>query len=183
MAQSSLIIEYPDRLKLPFEFDHDRLHREVHAMALEPYIYYSATLLKIPRPGTLPGPDDPPTFYPYIRQIIDQFRTHTKVTLARILRLEPGGVVKEHCDPMLGLEIEKSVIRLTIPISGQEGVLFYLNDIPVPMQLGECWYMRLSDQHRVLNQGLEERINLTIDMKPNDWLKSIIRDTIQATAT
>lgn len=178
MAQTSLISKYPDRLKLPFEYDHLRLRREVEAMGLEPYIYYSVIYLNIPTPGTKPGPNDPPTDFLYIRSIIDHFRQNTKVTLARILRLEPGAEIKEHCDPMLGLEVEQSVIRLTIPISGQAGVLFYLNDVPVPMQLGECWYMRLSDQHRVLHQGSEERINLTLDMEPNDWLKSIIHNAM-----
>lgn len=175
-----MLIEYPDRLKLPFEFNSQRLSAEVQAMALQPYIYYSAIFLKIPRPGTLPSADDPPTEYKYIRSIIDQFRAHTKVTLARILRLEPGAEIKEHCDPMLGLEVEKSVIRLTIPISGQKDVLFFLNNVPVPMQLGECWYMRLSDQHKVLHHGSEERINLTLDMKPNEWMRSIIRDAMPA---
>ena len=178
MAQLDHEMTYPDRLKLPFEFDVDRMSHEIDTMRLEPYIYYSSTMIGIPKPGTKPGPDDPPTSLPYFRSIIDQFREHTKVTLARVLRLEPGSEVKEHCDPMLGIEIDNSVIRLTIPISGQDGVLFYLNDDPVPMTHGECWYMRLSDQHRVLHNGPVERINFTLDMEPNDWFRGVMHEAM-----
>ena len=101
-------------------------------------------------------------------------KQHTKVTLVRILRLAAGNIVKEHCDPTLGLEVPKSVIRLTIPILNGDGVVFYLNGEPVPMLPGECWYMRLSDPHSVVNSSSEDRINLTIDMIPNDWVKSMI---------
>lgn len=42
------------------------------------------------------------------------------------------------------------------------------------MKAGECWYLRLSDPHRIVNQGTTERINLTIDMIRNEWVKSLL---------
>ena len=94
--------------------------------------------------------------------------------MVRLLRLAPGSVVKEHTDPTLALEVVESVIRLTIPILNNDKVEFFLNGIPVPMQPGECWYLKLTDPHKVINDGETERINLTIDMIPNDWLRKLI---------
>jgi len=82
--------------------------------------------------------------------------------------------VKEHKDPTLGLEEEKSMIRLTIPIDNNAGVKFFLNDSLVPMKVGECWYLRLTDTHRVVNDGATDRINLTIDVIPNDKIIELI---------
>ena len=87
---------------------------------------------------------------PYLSSIVDTFRKHTVVTLVRVLRLAAGNFVKEHTDPTLGLHIEKSVIRLTIPIIDDD-TDFYLNGTPVPMKPGECWYLRLTDPHKVMN--------------------------------
>ena len=107
---------------------------------------------------------------PYLKSIVDTFRAHTKVTLVRILRLAPDAVVDEHRDPTLGLEIEKSVVRLTVPILNSKQIEFYLNGTIVPMLPGECWYLRLTDPHKINNPGDMERVNLTIDMIPNEWL-------------
>ena len=111
---------------------------------------------------------------PYIKSIVEQFQEHTTVTLVRLLRLAPGSVIKEHRDVTLGLEVEKSVIRLTIPILNKEHVEFYLNNTIVDMKPGQCWYLRLTDPHKVFNNGNSERVNLTIDMIPNDWLRTLI---------
>jgi len=83
-------------------------------------------------------------------------------------------VVKEHNDPTLALEQQKSVIRLTIPIQSNHRVVFFLNRVTVPMLPGECWYLRLSDPHSIVNAGDSERINMTIDMLPNNWVRSLL---------
>ncbi|WP_233194530.1 aspartyl/asparaginyl beta-hydroxylase domain-containing protein [Aquimarina sp. I32.4] len=113
---------------------------------------------------------------PYLMSVVDTFRKHTKVTLVRLLCLAAGSIVKEHTDPTLALEIHKSVIRLTIPILRNDKVTFFLNDLPVPMQSGECWYLRLTDPHKITNEGDIERVNLTIDMIPNDWIREMIEN-------
>lgn len=47
------------------------------------------------------------------------------------------------------------------------------------MNPGECWYLRLTDPHKVVNDGNTERLNLTIDVIPNDWILSKINEGIQ----
>jgi len=167
-----------DRVKLPITFDADKMAGEYHAMGLHDYIYYSMIVMQIPSPSdpTEGFEPSPAKDCPYIMGVIDHFRRHTKVTLARLLRMEPGAELKRHNDPMLGLEIENSVIRLTIPFLYNDGMRFYLNDRIVPMKPGECWYMKLTDEHWGFNGGTEERVSLTIDMVPNDWVRDLIAD-------
>ena len=107
------------------------------------------------------------------------FSQYTTVNLVRLLFLAPNSVVKEHTDPTLALEEEKSMIRLTIPIHTNEGVSFILNDAVVPMEMGECWYLRLTDPHQVINNGTTDRINLTIDVIPNNTIIDLITKAIE----
>lgn len=188
-----------DRIKLPFTFDTAKMLEEFNQLQFGQFEYYNVIPLRAPAhevDTTLPFPPpamdyadgswtdwmDTPALNtsPYFQSIINTFKEHTKVTLVRLLRLAPNSTVKEHTDPTLGLEIERSVIRLTVPILNNDLVEFYLNNTTVPMKPGECWYLRLTDPHRVINGGNEERINLTIDMIPNDWIRKIIADSENA---
>ncbi len=185
-----------DRVKLPFTFDTAKLIEEFEALKLNQFTYYDVIPLRAPAhliDTSLPFP--PPsdnyadgswtewldTSYllesSYLTSVVDTFRKHTKVTLVRMLRLEAGGIVKEHTDPTLGLEISESVIRLTIPVLTNDEVTFYLNDVPVDMKPGECWYLRLTDPHRITNFGKTERINVSIDIIPNDWVRGLIENS------
>ncbi len=182
-----------DRIQLPLTFDVAKLQEDVKALNLHNYTYYSVTPLRAPAHEVDPSIPMPPPAddyadgswtewldtpalksSPYLMRVVDSFREHTKVTLVRILRLEPGSDVREHTDPTLGVEVERSVIRLTIPVQINDGVEFFLNGTPVPMQPGECWYLRLTDPHLVINAGSTDRINITIDMIPNEWVRSMI---------
>ncbi|OEK08895.1 aspartyl beta-hydroxylase [Flavivirga aquatica] len=183
-----------DRIKLPFTFNVNKMRTEFETLRLDKFEYYNVIPLRSPAhivDTSLPFPPpendyadgswtkwlDTPALKksPYIRSVVNTFRKNTNVTLVRLLRLAPKAVVKEHTDPTLALEIDKSVIRLTIPILNNDKVTFFLNETPVPMQSGECWYLRLTDPHKVINNGNTERVNLTIDMIPNNWIKEIIK--------
>jgi len=184
-----------DRLKLPLSFDASKMLEEFRAMNLQNFEYYDVIPLRSPAhlvDTSLPFPP-PATDYadgswtdwmdtnflkesPYLNEVVDTFKKNTKVTLVRLLRLAPGAVVKEHTDPTLGIEIHKSVIRLTIPMQINDQVQFFLNDTTVPMLPGECWYLKLTDPHRITNAGKTERINFTIDMIPNEWVTSMIHE-------
>ena len=189
-----------DRIKLPFTFDVDKMKEEIAELNYNSFSQYSVMTLRGPAHIIDPSLPPPPPVddyadgswtdwldskelqaSPYLLSMVDTFRAHTKVILTRLLRLAPFGVLKEHTDPTLGLQIPKSVIRLTIPIETNDETTFYLNGEPVPMQPGECWYMRLTDPHRVVNDGSTDRINMSIDMIPNDWVRSMIMESEQAT--
>ena len=177
-----------DRVKLPLSFDLAKMREEVLALPLHDFVEYSVLPLTAPTPL---DPGSPVEDYadgswaewndtsllracPYLSSIVESLRAQTTVTLVRLLRLAPGGLVREHTDPTLGLEQEKSVIRLTIPIITNDGVALFLNGTAVPFAPGECWYLRFTDPHRVVNEGATERINMSIDMIPNAWVRSLI---------
>jgi len=185
-----------DRIKLPFQFDVEKMKSEFLNLKVNTFIYYNVIPLRSPAhlvDTSLPFPPPADDYAdgswtdwmntpeleqsPYLKSIVDFFMENTKVTLVRLLRLAAGNVVDEHTDPTLGLEIEKSVIRLTIPIIKEESVDFYLNNEVVPMKPGECWYLRLTDPHRINNQSEIDRVNFTIDMIPNDWIRKIILES------
>ena len=104
----------------------------------------------------------------YFQEMFKAFKT--EITSVRLMRLEAGGVVKEHTDPTLDA-VHREIVRLTVPIFSGDGVIFYLNQTEVPMKQGELWYMKLSDPHKVINNGATERINMSIDLVWNDWLE------------
>jgi hypothetical protein len=184
-----------DRKRLNFNFDVDKMKSEYKALQLNSFVYYSVIQLRAPAhlvDTSLPFPP-PANDYadgswtnwmdtkelldsPYLSKVINTFKENTDVTLVRLLRLSPNSIVKEHKDPTLGLEVQKSVIRLTIPIYTNDKVSFLLNDTIVPMNPGECWYLNLTNPHKVINNGTTERVNLTIDMIPNDWVRNIISE-------
>lgn len=182
-----------DAIKLPMTFDVEKLAQEVEGVGLNEFMYYDVLPLRSPAhlvDSSIPFPPPADDYAdgswcdwmntpslersPYLKSIVEMFQEHTKVTLVRALRLEKGNVVKEHRDVTLGLQVEKSVIRLTIPVVKEEKSLFYLNNKIVPMKPGECWYMRLTDPHQVINKSDRDRINITIDMIPNEWVRNLI---------
>ncbi len=193
----NLNIAIPDRVKLPFQFDAGRLLDDVQKLKLHDYVFYNVIQLRGPahlidasRPIPPPADDYADGSWTewldsealkrttYLNEVLNFFKKHLTVNLVRLLRLEPGGIVQEHTDPTLGLHIKKSMIRLTIPILTNDRVQFILNGTTIPLQAGECWYIRLTDPHRVINQSAQERINLTLDVIPNPWLRNIIAEAV-----
>lgn len=186
-----------DRVKLPFSYDVNKMLTEYNALGLEDFKHYSTIPLRAPAHMVDSSIPEPPksddyadgswtewldTSYleqlPYIKSIVDFFKEHTTVTLVRLMRLAPEDAIQRHTDPTLALEVPKSVVRLTVPILNED-TEFYLNGSIVPMEPGECWYMRLSAPHSVLNPSEIERVNMSIDMIPNEWLRNIIMESDQ----
>lgn len=193
-SQSTTQTVFGDRIKLSLNFDSNKMLQECQALDLVPFEYYDVIPLRSPAhivdpslPMPPPADDyadgswtewlDTPQLQssPYLNEIINTFKKHTDVTLVRLLRLAPGAVVKEHTDPTLDIDVHKSVIRLTVPILNGDGVEFFLGGTTVDMKLGECWYLKLSEPHKINNPGPIERINLTIDMIPNEWVTNLIK--------
>ncbi len=184
-----------DRVQLPLSFDASRMQEEILALNLTDFVEYSVLHLRSPAQLVAPSIAPPPPVDDYadgswtewlgtpplgasryLSSVVDTFRPHSDVTLVRLLRLALGGIVNEHTDPTLGLHVSRSVICLTIPILTNDAVKFFLDGDPVPMKPGECWYLRLTDPPRVINAGSTERISMTIDMVPNDWVRSLLMD-------
>ena len=119
-------MSFDDRIKLQLSFDVEPMQQEVLALPLHGFLEYSVLPLTAPTPvaGPLSGETEPVRDYadgswadwkntaflqssPYLSEVVEFFRSNTAVTLVRLLRLAPGGLIKEHCDPTLGLEVEE----------------------------------------------------------------------------
>ena len=96
-----------------------------------------------------------------------------EVMSVRLLKLERGAFINEHRD--LELSFEEGEARLHIPIFTNKEVWFHIDDVPLQMREGECWYMNANLRHRVVNNGDSPRIHLVIDCKVNTWLKKIFQ--------
>jgi hypothetical protein len=185
---------YADRLCLPLSFDSvrlrgdlERLERDAWTKHYVPQNYegdWSVLPLRFAKGATHPvkmiyadptatefvdGPNLAAS--PYLTEVLAAFEC--PMDAARLMRLTPGSMIKEHTDHDLAADWGKA--RIHIPITTNPGVEFMLNDVPVAMLPGSVWYLRLSDRHRVANRGTEDRVHLVIDCKLNDWLERMLR--------
>jgi hypothetical protein len=110
------------------------------------------------------------TACPNVRRVLESFKC--PVESARLLRLGPGSVIREHRDFEIGRD--NGQVRLHIPVLTNDQVRFYLDGRLIKMQEGECWYLDFSLPHRVENRGSSDRIHLVIDCTINDWLNSLL---------
>ncbi|MEI2739136.1 MAG: aspartyl/asparaginyl beta-hydroxylase domain-containing protein [Chitinophagaceae bacterium] len=108
----------------------------------------------------------------YLRSVLDFFQCEK--TSVRLMKLNAGAIIKEHSDQEMSFE--EGEVRFHIPVHTNDQVEFYIMDEKVPMKEGECWYLNLSQRHRVSNLGTTDRVHLVIDCKVNDWIKKIFSE-------
>lgn len=106
---------------------------------------------------------------PYFRAIIATFQCDK--TSVRLMKLDPGSEIKEHTDS--AISYQDQFIRLHIPVITNRKVEFFLNGEQIIMNVGECWYLDVTQPHHVRNRSQTPRIHLVIDCLVNDWLREI----------
>jgi Aspartyl/Asparaginyl beta-hydroxylase len=183
----------PDRLRLPFRFDPDRLAGDLRALASVDWIShfvrqnYEGDWSVIPLRGkagakhpvmmiysdpTCEHYEDTPMLAacPYFREVLDTFEAPLQAV--RLMRLTPGSVIKEHTD--LELSFEEGTVRIHVPVATNPDVEFYLNRQRVALEAGSAWYLRLSDRHSVANRGTSDRVHMVIDASVNAWMSELL---------
>lgn len=192
---------FPDRLRLPFEFDAVRLGADLRNFTSEAWRRHfirqnydgdwsiiplraaagekHPVRMIAPPPGSVDFADTPLMgACPYIRDsVVAAF--HCPVRSVRLMRLTPGSAIKEHVDTELSFE--DGQVRLHIPVVTNDAVDFRLNGKRVVLEAGSCWYLRLSDAHSVANRGSEDRVHLVIDAEANDWIAGVFEQALSAT--
>ena len=177
-------------LKLPFQFDTEKLVQDLSLILEEKWIEhfnkadYEGDWKVIPLLAE--GGDETKIFaHPtsestlsetsilrecrYLKEVIDTFRC--PILSARILRLGIGSEIKPHRDHALGYE--DGNFRLHIPIVTNPGVRFMLDGTQLTMLPGECWYTNVNFMHSVMNYGNTDRVHLVIDGGRNTWSDQI----------
>jgi hypothetical protein len=176
----------PDRQKLPLAFDPERLAADVAAFGDADWVphfvrqNYEGTWSILPLRGPA-GADHPvlmctshpgteayeDTLFleraPYLREVLGTLRDYLGGPLlsARLLKLAPGALIREHTDP----DLDAETVRLHVPVLTNDAVDFRLRGERVVMEAGSCWYLRLSAPHRVANRGTTHRIHLVVDVR------------------
>lgn len=185
-------IEFPDRLRLPFTFDRDRLAADLRLITAAPWIGHfvkqnyqgdwSAIPLRCPAGARHPirmiysdpaatAFEDTPMLADcgYFRAVLESFACPLRAV--RLMRLTPGSIINEHTDHELGFE--QGFVRIHIPVTTNAAVEFELNRRRVILEAGSCWYLRLSDPHRVANRGDTDRVHMVIDATVNEWVEAM----------
>ncbi len=186
-------MEFPDRLRLPLTFSPDRLLEDLQRLESGPWIAHfvkrnyegdwSVIPLRGPAGATHPIKmvySDPTcdtyTDTPYLAQC--PYFAHVlaafpfELHAARLMALSPSSRIKKHRDH--DLSFEHGAVRLHVPVRTNPSVEFLVNDIPVKMAAGECWYLRLSDPHAVYNGGTESRVHLVIDAPASPAVRRLL---------
>jgi hypothetical protein len=184
---------WPDRLRLPLAFDPARLAADLARLEAAEWTRHfvrdnyegdwSVVPLRAPVGETHPvrmigaghsdkGWYDTPLLglCPYFAALLAAFRC--PINSARLMRLGPGSVIREHCDP--DLAAEDGFARLHVPVQTSPDVEFRVAGTPVAMAAGSCWYLRLSEPHGAHNRGAAARIHLVFDAVMNDWLAALL---------
>jgi hypothetical protein len=115
---------------------------------------------------------------PYFQHVLSSFRCPLRA--ARLMRLTPGSLIKEHSDHELSAE--EGFARLHIPVTTNPDVEFFLNGSRVILEAGSTWYLRLSDPHRVHNRGATDRVHIVIDAVVDAWLLDLLESSLKKAA-
>jgi aspartyl/asparaginyl beta-hydroxylase (cupin superfamily) len=108
----------------------------------------------------------------YFQKILDDL--DTEIYLVRLMKLKAGGYVAPHTDNLLN----DNVIRCHLPIITNSDVHFYIgneNKIDYDLKAGNLYYINAKNaEHYVKNNSKVDRVNLVIDLNPNDLIKKIL---------
>ncbi|MGV6800565.1 MAG: aspartyl/asparaginyl beta-hydroxylase domain-containing protein [bacterium] len=190
-----------DRLKLPFNFDIRRMQQDLSILEQDDWIAHFVeqnyegdwTILPLRAPAGETHPIRMAYSDPICRDFEDTVFLEKTAYLSEVLQnlpfplhivrlmgLSPGSTIKTHIDHDLSLD--QGHVRLHIPIRTNKHVSFLLNGREVPMQEGECWYLRLSDPHSVYNGGKEVRVHLVIDAPVSEPLQLAFMQAMEISA-
>ena len=166
-------------VKLPLQFDIERLRKEIAQFSEDEWISHTtgfAGNLSIPLISldgefndAMHGPMKPTSALArceYIQQIVTSFGE--VFSRSRLMRLEPGHTVPPHVDVNYHWF---NRVRIHIPITTTEDVLFYCGDKHVHMAAGEAWIFNSWSEHTVENNGDKTRVHLVLDTtgSPRFW--------------
>lgn len=191
----------PDRIRLPLTFDPAALARDLAQIYEIDWIAHfvdqnyegdwSAIPLRAPAGESNPirqivcMPDAKAyeeTAYlraaPYFQEVVATFRC--PLLNVRLMRLTPGSRIKPHRDG--DLDPQSGLARLHIPIATNPAVEFCLAGRNVVMAPGECWSLRLCEEHSAYNGGTQDRVHIVLDAHTDDWLMARLEAGARAAA-
>lgn len=181
----------PGALRLPLHFDANRLQGDLSRVQPQAWTAHFNQRIYEGDWSVLPlraVPDSPiPTFSlpgqesledtpllrgcAYFRQVLAAFRC--PLLSVRLLRLGPGATIKEHCDPMLGLD--HAEVRIHVVAATNPDVECRIDGVSHHWAAGECWYADFTKPHSFANRGETERVHMVLDCVLDDWLRGLLQ--------
>ncbi|HEY0797712.1 MAG TPA: aspartyl/asparaginyl beta-hydroxylase domain-containing protein [Candidatus Baltobacteraceae bacterium] len=188
----------PPCLRLPLIFDAQALTAEINALGDAAWIphfntqYYagdwSGIALRTPGGTISLYPDPHPTqayadtehlaACPRMREALRALVA--PITSLRVLRLGPGAKVREHRDYQIGPEFGE--VRVHVPLQTTAAAEFIVGGVALEAAAGECWYVDVTQPHRVANHGERARLHLVIDCVLDAWLKEVLESAARRSA-
>jgi hypothetical protein len=178
-------------IQLPRLFDADRLENEVDRLPSSCWMFHpdgfrgNAAVPLISWNGEdnnlFDGPMRPTAHLsacPYVRQVIASFGEI--VGRSRLMRLDAGCVVPLHCDTNYHWH---SRVRIHVPVTTSQQVVFFCGDQQVHMAAGECWIFDNWRPHRVENNSAEPRVHLVIDTSGSSRFWKLVDDSLSSAST
>jgi hypothetical protein len=177
-------------LRLPFQFDADRLKSDLARISPEEWTRHynqsdyggiwrgvalrsgtGASRALVASPANSSGFQDTPLLEqcPYFRRVLETCQCPLKSV--RLLGLAPGSFIREHIDH--ALDFEDGEARIHVPVQTNAEVEFYVSGERLLLEEGGAFYVNVNLPHRVSNRGSSERIHLVIDVVVNDWVREI----------
>jgi hypothetical protein len=192
-------MRFPDRLKLPLQFDPGLLVRDLETLSATGWIRHFVrqnyegewSVIPLRSPAGARHPvrmiyADPTcrsfedtevlNGCAYFREVLKSFDCPLRAV--RLMRLASGSVINRHTDHELSFE--EGMVRMHVPVVTNDKVEFHLNDTRVVMEAGSCWYLRLSDPHSVSNGGGTSRVHMVIDAFANGWVEAMFESAAAA---
>jgi hypothetical protein len=109
---------------------------------------------------------------PYMREVIESFKC--PIGRVRLSKMAPHSKINPHRDVEDEVaSVAFNQVRLHIPITTSEKVVFFVGKETMRMTEGRLYYADFAKTHWVRNDGDAERVHLFLELKMNDWLRAI----------
>ena len=109
---------------------------------------------------------------PYMREITESFKC--PIGRIRLSKMAPHSYINPHRD--IADEVASVAfgqVRLHIPITTNDKVLFFLGKQCFRMAAGRLYYADFAKTHSVRNDSDQMRVHLFLELRMNDWLRGI----------
>jgi hypothetical protein len=177
----------------PMSFDVERMRSELKCLEDKAWVrHYDSTqpagwttLVLRSIKGSLSGPDSirhgPWEDYantallddcPYVREIIQSFKC--PIGRIRLSKMAPRSYINPHRDILDEVaSVAFGQVRLHIPITTNDKVVFFLGKQSFRMAAGRLYYADFAKTHSVRNDSDVPRVHLFLELRMNDWLRGI----------
>ncbi len=178
-----------DLLKLPLQFDSERLAYEIAQIPRSEWtrnpsgLPGNSALILVSVNGeinddfAISGPMQTTKHLmacPYMQQVFVSL--DAPISRSRLMRLAPGAAAGMHLDARYHWFRR---IRIHVPIITNPAARFTCNGQTIHMAAGEAWTFNSAKPHAAENPADQGRINLVIDTKGSDTLNKLIQNSEQ----